>query len=459
MSEAAELVLDRTSVPSLPRTDALLALADTQTRLVTAEADQLLMIAHIADLSGWIDIDPDAPVLPGAERLIRPGGDATPPVAEFTPLSIGAILGISEDAALRKIGHTPRLRHRLPGTWSLTLTGHLRVWVATRILDLAHRLTPAADAELDRRITAIAAGMHPARLLDAVAGWVTDLGDDTDTRAGFTLARANRKVVIGRPHDTVAGVGAVIDAVDARFLDARLDQLAGILAQGGSTDSQQVRRATALGLLASPARALQLLQASLLDQPLPDDTDTECPARGQRGHTCGTITVDPDRLLPHADVVVHLTDATLADGGLARHTSIGPVLVEWLAELLPSTRIRLTPTIDHQQIAPADSYEVPDRIRQAVTWRNPVSAFPWATRKSTGCDLDHIVPYRPGGPPGQTSVDNLVPLSRRAHRAKTHGGWHPTPVAPGITHWRSPDGFEWLTTPTHTIPTHTPDRH
>lgn len=79
-------------------------------------------------------------------------------------------------------------------------------------------------------------------------------------------------------------------------------EAATILQQGGSTDSHNARRALALGVLASPARAVQLIQASLTDQ-IPglvagEDLDVACPARGQRGHHCGTITVDPEQLLP-----------------------------------------------------------------------------------------------------------------------------------------------------------------
>ena len=35
-------------------------------------------------------------------------------------------------------------------------------------------------------------------------------------------------------------------------------------------------------------------------------------------------------------------------------------------------------------------------------------------------DLDHTVEYSDTGPPGQTSTENLAPLCRTHHRAKTH---------------------------------------
>jgi len=81
--------------------------------------------------------------------------------------------------------------------------------------------------------------------------------------------------------------------------------------------------------------------------------------------------------------------------------------------------------------------------------------FPWSTRRSTGLDLDHTTAYRKGTdgtppPPGQTRPDNLGPLTRRAHRAKTHGGWQVTQPLPGTYLWRSPLGYRYLVTPSKT---------
>ncbi|MGK2874489.1 MAG: HNH endonuclease signature motif containing protein, partial [Nocardioides sp.] len=55
------------------------------------------------------------------------------------------------------------------------------------------------------------------------------------------------------------------------------------------------------------------------------------------------------------------------------------------------------------------------------------------------CDLDHVVPYDPDGPPGQTSTTNLRPLCRTHHRVKTHTGWTPTDT--DTLTWTSPRGF------------------
>jgi hypothetical protein len=57
-----------------------------------------------------------------------------------------------------------------------------------------------------------------------------------------------------------------------------------------------------------------------------------------------------------------------------------------------------------------------------------------------------VIAYRrpdAGGPPGQTTVDNLAPLGRYHHRLKTHGGWHCVQPRPGVYRWRTPHGH-WV---------------
>ena len=75
--------------------------------------------------------------------------------------------------------------------------------------------------------------------------------------------------------------------------------------------------------------------------------------------------------------------------------------------------------------------------------------FPCGSASSATADLDHTVPYRPparGGPPGQTGLDNLGPLSRPAHRAVTSGRWRRRQPEPGRHLFRSPTGHIFLVT-------------
>ena len=68
------------------------------------------------------------------------------------------------------------------------------------------------------------------------------------------------------------------------------------------------------------------------------------------------------------------------------------------------------------------------------------------TTRSTGptIQIDHVVPWDPHGPPGQTGTHNLTPLSTYHHRLKTHGKWQSTMPWPGVHLWRDPHGQVYL---------------
>ncbi len=46
-----------------------------------------------------------------------------------------------------------------------------------------------------------------------------------------------------------------------------------------------------------------------------------------------------------------------------------------------------------------------------------------------------------------TRSSNLGPLSRRVHRAKTHGGWRLEQPEPGVFTWTSPHGLRYQVSP------------
>ncbi|HSN44575.1 MAG TPA: hypothetical protein VLR88_11040, partial [Propionibacteriaceae bacterium] len=48
--------------------------------------------------------------------------------------------------------------------------------------------------------------------------------------------------------------------------------------------------------------------------------------------------------------------------------------------------------------------------------------------------------------------DNLGPVSRPVHRAKTHGRWKVAQVASGFFLWTSPLDYHYLVTPSRTYP-------
>ncbi len=166
------------------------------------------------------------------------------------------------------------------------------------------------------------------------------------------------------------------------------------------------------------------------------------------------------RLRPgQTEIYVHLTDHTLATGsGVLRVEGLGPVLADQLAELVGHGPYTVKPVIDLHDAVSVDAYEIPDRIRERVKLVHPVEVFPFGSQETRRTmDLDHLQPYDPLGPPGQTSTDNLAPLGRFGHRVKTHAhGWNVRRLDPTTLEWTTPHGFTFHVDPTGTHRVHAP---
>ncbi|TCC31670.1 DUF222 domain-containing protein [Kribbella speibonae] len=164
--------------------------------------------------------------------------------------------------------------------------------------------------------------------------------------------------------------------------------------------------------------------------------------------------VRPGQVRPgQTEVVVHLTDYTLATGsGVLRAEDIGPLLAAQLGELVGYGPYTVKPVIDLNDAVSVDAYEIPTRIRDRVRFTHPVELFPYGTRETTNTiDLDHIKTYDPHGPSGQTSTTNLAPLGRFGHRVKTHArGWSVRRIDHRTLEWRTPHGFTFQVDPNGT---------
>jgi hypothetical protein len=159
---------------------------------------------------------------------------------------------------------------------------------------------------------------------------------------------------------------------------------------------------------------------------------------------------------PRVQLYVHLTDAALTGTdptAIARIEGLGPITAHTLRHWLggkPHLSVTVRPVTLPEDTPPADSYEIPTRVREALRLRHPASSYPWSAALNHGVDLDHTKPWRPDGPPGQTGLPNLGPLTRSEHRLKTARHTHPRQPAPGIHLWRSRHGWIHLVTPTGT---------
>ncbi|GAB3699720.1 DUF222 domain-containing protein [Mariniluteicoccus flavus] len=449
------------------RTAVILGLKDAADRQRQAEIDQLALVAAAAEAYSWIDEPLDdctgsdsAPSVLHGERLMVLGGDGTPEVAEFCTLEVGPALGMSPDAAAQLIADVLDLRHRHPKLWALVIGGFVRVFAARKVAQLTRTRELTADmaGEVDRKLAPFAPQYTVTRLLNQ-AELLCDVVDPDGAEARRKAALERRFVTVRPGEAGTALVTGQVDGPAALRLDKTITQLAGILRGAGRQDSADsdgtvaegadvdpldhqfaVLRAQAIELLADPARAGRVLGAGTLDLDGTDQADSSpgLPAR-------------KDLL----ELVVHVRPDQVDRGAGGQVTGLGSVARSQLDALLANAaKVTVRPVLDPETPHVTVGYEPTEAQRREVLLREEYEAFPFSTRRSAGkfIDLDHIVEF----PLGQTCTTNLTPLSKRVHRAKTFGGFTSTLVRSGVTHWRTPTGQEFWTTP-HGTYTRNPD--
>ena len=391
-------------------------------------ADEITKVETIHELClAYRAVDEDA-FGEAAERLVFHGAHGTPGVAEYLSLEVSALLAISPGSGACLIGQVLNCVYRHPLLWDAVRAGAVRWYRASEIISEVNAagLCQAAALWVDQQITPRLASLPRGRAMRLLRGYIA-LADPEEARERELKARNHRHVTLWDPSlesGPCRNLTGRLDVTDAVALDATLNQLAKVLAADGDLDTLDQRRASALGILADPARAFQLLNGQ------------DAPSQQK------------------ATLIVHLSqEAISSDLAMGRVEGEMALSRDTWVELLGNTRVTVRPVLDLNAITPVGSYEIPERIRDAVHWRSPVDMFPYGTQPSQRCDLDHTDPYdhSPTGPPGQTRVDNLAPLSRRPHRAKTARAWQLTQYEGGWLEWVSPAGYRYATGPYGTL--------
>ncbi|GAA1822556.1 hypothetical protein GCM10009812_13640 [Nocardioides marinus] len=401
----------------------------------------------------------------GADTMLELAGPGAPEVSEFAVIELAAALGRSTDSGRALLSDAVEARYRLPKIWQRLLDGQVQVWRVRRVTEVTRQLTADAAAFVDAHLAHV---VHTAsfatvkRLAAEAAARFDPEGcemEEVDTAASLHVTLdLSTAWTIG----TANGVplSGLLDRADAEELEHAIRTIAEQLLAAGSTDTLDVRRAKALGYLsrgdltldladeggraatsASEERASRPPRSSRPRQVVLHLHLSEAALRGNEGP--GTPEVDPDtgRLGLHLARLENHHQTLTAD-----------TVREWLA--VPGANIVVKPVIDLADQIAVDSYEIPDRISTRVKLKRTTCVFPHCTRTSAKVDLDHIEEYVPpdeGGPPGQTSTQNLAPLCRRHHRAKTHpspdGQWDYQQLTPTTWLWTSPHGIRMLVHP------------
>ena len=411
--------------------------------LVEHEVELLRLAANWADLHA----EPPRERGRGARRLVAGGGEGTPEVDEFAAAELGLLQDTTTASARRQMSDALNLRHRLPRLWSMVCAGGFRVWKARYVAAATQHLSLAAAGDVDAAVAPHFATLPWSRFETLLEGQII-AADPGAAQRRQELADAERFVRAGRKNQHgLRMLIAQANSGDVIYFMAMLNRIAEILGIEGDLDTLEVRRTRALGILAQPAHALELLCRHRRD----DDGDAEAELfePGESGE--GDVRFDvPDalaqvaarKLLPPATLYLHLSEEAAQRGqGVARVEQVGPVVVAKLRDLLAGCSVTVKPVVDPAAgTGPVDAYEVPRRMRDHLVLRHPYEVFPFGQQESRPLDLDHTTAYRPG-PPGQTWPGNLGPLSRFDHRAKTHGGWRVRQPSEGLLIWRSPLGY------------------
>jgi hypothetical protein len=225
--------------------------------LIIAETRRLQIAAH------WADLHPGEAVaesrLPGTEHQVRLGGEGTPTVGDFAAAELGCVLRMSDGSAARLIGDALDLRHRLRGVWAAARAGQAPAYQARVIAKATRHLTLEQTGRVDEKLAPALGALPWGRLQTLLDAAIVEADPDGAEQQAAAAAR-ERFVRLGRKSEH--GLKLIIaraTAGDAIWFKATIDRIAEILGKQGDTDIMEVRRSKAIGILAQPAQALQLL--------------------------------------------------------------------------------------------------------------------------------------------------------------------------------------------------------
>ena len=425
------------------RAEVFAAIRAESDTIAQAEARRLVAIAAACDTYSGLNTHTDeltARVLHG-EQLVFPGADGTPGITEFFHLELAMSLGCSPETAQVWTADVLNLRHRHPILWQATLDCDIPVWVARDITRAALQLSFTQAREFDSLWSLRLVNLTPKRAVATTETQVALILND-DKEAERQATKKHRRVEF-TPNRTIAGITdlyANLDAGDAAQLNGTLDRLADVLKAGGSTASRDELRAEALGHLAHPDRARQLLQPSLLDGAIVTPQGDVVNRDGE------LVSPTSERCRHGAELILHVQQKDLANRRGGEGEALGPVTLQHLKELLAQCggTVKVRPVIDLAAPVMVNTYRPSDELAQRVKLRDRYVRFPHSNRSAfgRGIDLDHTIP----APDGPTSSSNLGPLTRTPHRAVTHGGFLIEQLSSGVFHWKTPAGQEaWLT--------------
>ncbi len=376
--------------------DWLLSLCeDAETESRRADRRRLRYALH------WCHLHPADPDQAAKGYVEHVGGDGTPDVEDFAADPLGAAFQITTHAARQLMSDALDLAYRLPLVWARVERLEVPAWRGRRIAQATSHLTHAEAAAVDAVLAPKAHGCG-VRLIDKAIADATAATAPTEQADTEVLDRSNWDVRLF--HGPMTGPGrwagtSVLEITgDTADLTHLYDQLNATAATLPDTDPIEVRRGIAVGVL----------------------------ARKMNGGRAPRI-----RLYLHADLA-DLSDDTIGTGSVER---LGPLTMNRIKDWVGHSAVTVVPVLRMDRTDTVDRHDPPLWMRELVILRDQHCVFPWCATDARSCDLDHVIPYDDGGP---TTPDNLAPLCRHHHRAKTKRRWRYRRERDGTYTWTGP---------------------
>ncbi|MFL6161217.1 MAG: DUF222 domain-containing protein [Jatrophihabitantaceae bacterium] len=231
-------------------------------------------------------------------------------------------------------------------------------------------------------------------------------------------ALADRTLGYVPGEDGMASLPVVLAAPEAQLIYTRLTAAATLLPATDPRTMDQKRADLLVDAVLSglPADALPVL-------------------RGR--HPSINVTVSADTLLNLDDQPAHLT-------------GYGPITAETARRLAADDsgtwrRLLTDPDTGALLDISADRYRPARRLRDFVSARDDVCAFPTCNQPGYRCEYEHTTPYSKGG---STCRCNGALACRRHNQCKHHTGWNYTHNSDGSFTWTTSTGHSYTSAPT-----------
>jgi hypothetical protein len=339
---------------------------------------------------------------------------------EFAAHELAPALNISTDAAQARIETARLMATTLKATGDKLRAGALdpyRVWVITETL-----LTVAPDIaqQIEAQILPVAATLTGAKLRRALRNAARKADPDWGVRM-FAASRRSRRVGFDfRGDDGLVQLTAWLAPVEGLAMAEHLRKAAAVR----SADPDDDRNVD--------ERLADALVACVLGSTPGDPTSPAAPKVN-----VGVLIALPTLLGLRHDTAELVGYGPIPDG-MARE------LADAMTGDVEFRRMVYDPVDGHLLDYGRDTYRPPKRLDDFRRARDRLCRFPGSGRSASSSDGDHTNPFVPTG---RTSADNIVSLSRSAHRAKTHGHFQTSQDPDGTLHWITPLGRRYTTRP------------